>query len=182
MNSITDTIISQFANCDLPYLRIDHPPCRTSEESGIARQQGGGGCVVGAKALLLKVYRSGGQHEFHTFVLAGDAKLDPKAVGAKHRFVTAEEMAELTDGLRPGAMPPFGRTLFPKIHQLHFDVGLAGMNDKVGFNAGHHEVSLVVTARDLVAVTQPNTIRALVLANPSVCDEIVEARQVAKRK
>lgn len=183
MSNITNTITKLFDEKGLTYRKVTHGPCRTSEESAAARAEGGGGLVVGAKALLLKLRRPGGEGEFGVFVLAGTSKLDPKAVGAKFRLATAEEMADQTGGLQPGAMPPFAAPVFPALGNLYFDSALAEADEMVGFNAGDHCVSLVVHVRDLILAASPSRIFPFSVAPPApICDEIVEGRNYVRRQ
>jgi prolyl-tRNA editing enzyme YbaK/EbsC (Cys-tRNA(Pro) deacylase) len=165
MSAVSERILKIFDEKALTYRMLIHGPCRTSEESAVARAQGGGGFVVGAKALLLKV-RRGGQSEFGVFVLSGTSKLDTKAIGTKLRLATAQEMFELTGGITPGAMPPFGAPVFPALKSLYFDTELVESDLMVGFNAGDHCVSLVVHIRDLVMAASPGRIFQFSLTMP----------------
>jgi prolyl-tRNA editing enzyme YbaK/EbsC (Cys-tRNA(Pro) deacylase) len=182
MSIFTDTITKLFDEKGLPYKKISHGPCRTSEESAAARAEGGGGLVVGAKALLLK-FRHPGAGAFGVYVLAGSSKLDPKAIDSKFRMATAEEMAEQTGGVQPGAMPPFATPIFPALQNLFFDTSFVDADGLVGFNAGDHCISLVVHVKDLVVAAAPNRIFPFSLVPPpSICDEIVEGRNYTRHQ
>ena len=88
-----------------------HAPVRTSEEA--ARLRPGYTLRQGAKALLVRVRYRGGARGFVMLVVPGDARFDSakakEALDAKDlRFATPDEVAELTDGVEPGGVPPFG--------------------------------------------------------------------------
>jgi len=134
------------------YRELQHAPTRTSEESAAAR---GEPLSVGGKALLLKV-----DEEFALFVLPADRKLDSAAVrralGAKKaRFATTVELAERA-GLVPGCVPPFGQPILP--FPLYADPACAE-NERIAFNAGSLERSIVMSARDWVELAQPILLR-----------------------
>jgi len=88
-----------------------HAPVRTSEEA--ARLRPGYRLSQGAKALIVRARYGGGARGFVMLVVPGDARFDTgkvkAALGAKDlRFATAEEVADLTGGVEPGGVPPFG--------------------------------------------------------------------------
>lgn len=88
-----------------------HAAVRTSEEA--AQLRPGYGMRQGAKALIVRARYRGGERGFVMLVVPGDARFDSAkakvALDAKDlRFATPEEVAELTDGVEPGGVPPFG--------------------------------------------------------------------------
>ena len=130
---------------------VEHGPTRTSEESAAAR---GESLEVGGKALLLKVGDS-----FGLFVLSAASKLDSGALkkhfkAKKTRFANCEELDELT-GLEPGSVPPFGPPLFEL--PLYVDRALLA-NDRIAFNAGSLETSVVMGMQDYLALAKPEVI------------------------
>ncbi|BAQ66953.1 YbaK/EbsC family protein [Geminocystis sp. NIES-3709] len=160
----TDKIIALFQNSDIDYKHIHHDECRTSEESQKARAEGGAGIVIGAKAILMKIDLKQTESQFWLFVLAGDKSIDSKSLKKslkqkfsdfkKFRFSTAEEMAEVTNGLQPGTMPPFGKPIFADIAHLFIDRSLLN-HDVVGFNAACLTQSLVIPTKDYIKVAHP---------------------------
>ena len=135
---------------------FEHPPCRTSEESRVARLEAGAGDTVGAKALLVAL-KGGG---FATLVLPGGARLDNKlarAVVGAHSFATPQQMLEVTDGLTPGTMPPFGPHLFSGIDKFVVDPILSTV-PRIGFNAGETTRSIVMCGSDYLTVAGPECI------------------------
>jgi len=158
----TEKIIHLFDSHKVKYQRIFHAECRTSEESAKARAEGGGGYVIGAKAILMKVERKTGSF-FDVFVLPGSNKIDSKVLKKKldnlksFRFSTAEEMAEKTGGLVPGTMPPFAKPIFEDLGHLFID-SLLLEHELVGFNAACLTQSIVVSSQDYVRVATPAAI------------------------
>jgi len=131
-------------NCWFEY--FEHEEVRTSEEA--AKVRTGYSLNQGAKAIIIRVKKSG-QSTFWMLVMAGDCKFDndkvKKIVEANDiRFATPEEVTELTNGVLPGGVPPFGN-LFgmkviadPKLFQ----------NEKIIFNAGDRRFSIAMKSSD----------------------------------
>jgi len=145
---ISDRIRELLRAAGITFREVQHEPTRTSEESARAR---GEELKVGGKALVLKV-----DDAFRLFVLSAARKLDSGAIkhyfGAKRqRFATSEELHEMT-GLKPGAVPPFGRPVLP------FDLFVDGSileNERIAFNAGSLRTSIIMSVTDYVRVAQP---------------------------
>lgn len=92
----------------ISYKSLHHEETRTSEESARVR---GVDLSTGGKALVLKVKDN--TNGFALFILSASRQLHTKAIKKEFqtknvRFATREELASLTDGLVPGAVPPFG--------------------------------------------------------------------------
>ena len=68
---------------------------------------------------------------------------------------TTEELAERT-GLVPGCVPPFGQPILP--FPLYAAPACAE-NERIAFNAGSLEHSIVMSARDWVELAQPVLLR-----------------------
>lgn len=164
---ITQKIINFLDNEKIKYKRILHQECRTSQESSEARAQGGGGIVIGAKAILMKVDRKEVGTEFHVFVLPGEKQIDSKVLKkalkaqfndfARFRFSTTNEMSEITGGLIPGTMPPFGKPIFENIAHLFIDSTLLE-HEIIGFNAACLTQSLIISTQDYLKVAFPSKI------------------------
>ena len=136
------------------YKKFEHEPVRTSEEAAATRPEYA--LTQGAKALLLRVKKNG-QKSFVQIVLPGDAKFDSKlarqVLGASDiRFASEAEVLELTDGVKPGGVPPFGTlwNLPVFCDQSLFD------NEEIIFNAGDRSVSIALSTRDWQVVVQPS--------------------------
>jgi Ala-tRNA(Pro) deacylase len=147
--NVTAQIRTWLTSAGVPFRELNHEPTHTSEESARAR---GEELRIGGKALVLKV-----DGTFRLFVLSAARQLDSGAIkhhfGAKRqRFATSDELHELT-GLAPGAVPPFGRPILP------FDLFVDGSilkNDRIAFNAGALTISIIMSVKDYVRMTEPN--------------------------
>ena len=133
----------------VPFREMEHESTRTSEESAAAR---GEALSTGAKALLLRTDKS-----FSLFVLPADRKLDSTAIrrylGIRQmRFATPEELYDIV-GLVPGAVPPFGEPILP--FKLYADEAMGTVSDKVAFNAGSLNHSVIMAASDWMTVAKP---------------------------
>lgn len=159
-NDTTRRICNLLDSHSVNYKLISHPETRTSEESFLARASAGGGYVIGAKAILMKITRKQEDSEFNVFVLPGSRKIDSKALKSQFkdvksfRFANPEEMAVLTGGLVPGSMPPFAQPIFEKLNHLFIDTSLLEHN-LIGFNAASLTQSLIVHCRAYVQAANP---------------------------
>ena len=144
------------------YHLLSHPVCRTSAESAEARTRAGFPNTIGAKALLLRMEFNDRHAEYCLVVLPGPARLDSHTLKKqlpglkKFRFASADEMFEIC-GVTPGAMPPFGGSVFPQISRLFVDESLREVT-VVGFNAASLERSIVMRGDDYMRVASPTRI------------------------
>ena len=132
----------------IDFREVHHAPTFTSEESAKAR---GEDLRIGGKALLMKT-----GDVFRLFVLSASLKADSAAIREKFgvkktRFATADELRELT-GLVPGSVPPFGRPILP--FDLYADTSITA-NEKIAFNAGSLEDSIILRVEDWRRVANP---------------------------
>ncbi len=123
------------------YNLLSHAVCRTSAESAEARAQAGFPNTIGAKALLLRMEFGNNTAEYCLAVLPGPARLDSRALKKqivslkKFRFASSDEMLEIC-GVTPGAMPPFGHSVFPLLSRLFIDESLRDIKT-IGFNVAN---------------------------------------------
>ncbi|MDB5182395.1 MAG: hypothetical protein JWO47_179 [Candidatus Saccharibacteria bacterium] len=132
---------------------FEHEPVRTSEEAAKIRpnytlQQG-------AKAIILRVKVSGVGKKFVMLVMPGDQKFDSSKVKTllhsnDIRFATEEEVNNVTDGVKPGGVPPFGN-LFSI--EVVCDEKLMD-HEKIIFNAGRN-YSIGMTSADYKNLAEP---------------------------
>ena len=165
--SATEKIISSFDENKVIYKLLHHSECRTSEESAKTRAEAGAGIIIGAKAILMKIELKQAGSEYSVFVLPGDKLIDSKNLKKSlkarfsnfksFRFSTPEEMADITNGLQPGTMPPFGQPIFENISHLFVDSTLLE-HDVVGFNAACLTQSLIVDTEAYIKVASPSDI------------------------
>ncbi|KKU10129.1 MAG: hypothetical protein UX65_C0003G0006 [Parcubacteria group bacterium GW2011_GWB1_46_8] len=133
---------------------FEHEPVRTSEDAAKVRPEYS--LHQGAKAMVVRVKRSEKDKEFMMFVFPADFKFDMKKakeiLKAKDiRFATEPEVLELTDGVQPGGVPPFGN-LFNLTTIA--DPSLFG-NEKIIFNAGDRCFSIAMQSKDYKTLVNP---------------------------
>lgn len=159
MNEVArQAIVKLLEDHNITFVSLDHPPSKTSEESEVVRANAGYYNVMGAKALLTKLYFKDGER-YATIVLPGTHTLDRGKLIAqipnlkKIRFVTPEEMVKLA-GVIPGCMPPFAAPIFPDIPVLIVASALR-THDQLGFNAAYLEKSILISAQDYFSIVNP---------------------------
>jgi len=133
---------------------FEHDPVRTSEEA--SRTRPGYTLHQGAKAMIVRVKRSDSDKRFAMLVFPADMRFDNAKVknlfSAKDiRFATESEITELTGGVQPGAVPPFGN-LFNL--DVVADPALFE-NEKIVFNAGDRSFSLAMKSEDYRNIVKP---------------------------
>ncbi|MAB29601.1 MAG: hypothetical protein CMJ53_10075 [Planctomycetaceae bacterium] len=149
--SVTTRLRIMLDEHDVAYRHLRHEPTPTSEDSARVR---GEPLEIGGKALVLKV---DGRHV--VLVISAARRLDSKRL-KKHlkarsmRFVTPEELLELTD-LVPGSVPPFGRPLLEL--DLLADVSVLA-HERIAFNAGSLSESIIMSTSDWQAVSRPQAL------------------------
>lgn len=130
-----------------------HEPVRTSEESAALRDSYT--IQQGAKALIVRVKVPHEGKQFAMVVVPGDRKFDAKKVKAllkasDIRFATEDEVATITNGVKPGGVPPFGNLFGLKVL---VDTSLF-QNERIVFNAGR-TTSIGMRAEDYKIIVQP---------------------------
>lgn len=145
----------------ITYKTFEHEAVRTSEEAAAIRPEYT--LAQGAKALIVRIKRKGvpvaEERQFVQIVVPGDAKFDVKkarqVLEAKDiRFATPTEVSELTDGVQPGGVPPFG-ILFGL--PVYVEETLLKNNDII-FNAGDRRFSIAMKSSDYIAVVKPEVV------------------------
>jgi Ala-tRNA(Pro) deacylase len=149
--NVLDRIRRHLEELGISFREVHHEPTTTSEASARAR---GERLEIGGKAILLKT-----DDVFRLFVLSASLRLDSVAVRRhlqvkKVRFASREELAEST-GLVPGAVPPFGSPILP--FELFVDPSILA-NDKIAFNAGSLEDSIVMKVEDYLRAAGPKVV------------------------
>jgi Ala-tRNA(Pro) deacylase len=154
-----ELIRQHLQSLSIDFREVHHAPTFTSEESAKAR---GEDLRIGGKALLMKTGEI-----FRLFVLSASLKADSAAIREKFgvrkiRFASAGELKELT-GLVPGSVPPFGHPLLP--FELYADTSVTE-NDKIAFNAGSLEDSIILRVEDWLRAARPDVFRFGVAPDP----------------
>ena len=151
----------------IKYRSIQHEETPTSEDSARVR---GEDLSTGGKALVLKFRVATTQEEnsiidadsYAIFVMSASRKLHTKLIRREFksknvRFATPEELSQLTNGLVPGSVPPFGRPIVDL--DLFVDSSIVE-NEKIAFNCGSLTDSIVMDRADYMNVAAPNKVFA----------------------
>lgn len=143
---------------NVPYEFYEHEAARTSEEAAAVRPEFS--LAQGAKALIVRIKKRGvpkeEEKEFVQVVVPGDAKYDSKkvreALNAKDiRFATEDEVADITNGIQPGGIPPFGNLFGVRVlvAQSLYE------NEEIIFSAGDRRCSIAIASTDHQQVVEP---------------------------
>ena len=133
---------------------FEHPPVRTSEEA--AKIRTGYTLEQGAKTIIARVKEPGKGKKFVMFVMPGNRKFDASKIKSNLglvdiRFAMEPEVSEITNGVLPGGVPPFGNlfNLPVFVDKTLFD------NEKIVFNAGDRRYSIGMKAEDYKKIVNP---------------------------
>lgn len=147
-------IITLLNTNNIQFETFEHEPVRTSEEA--AKVRTGYSLEQGAKALIVRAKVSNQDKHFVMIVVPGDKRFDnqklKKLLGAKDvRFATEEEVGEITKGILPGGVPPFGNLfgLHVYVDRNLFD------HPKIIFNAGDKRFSIGMSSADYKQLIKP---------------------------
>jgi len=160
---VTEKITSILKENNCWFETFEHAPVRTSEEA--AKLRTGYELCQGAKAIIARVRGVSsasaeaparqGKH-FVMFIIPGDQKFDKDKIKSEFglgdlRFALENEVAEITDNVLPGGVPPFGN-LFGL--EVYMDKGVLE-NEKIIFNAGDRSFSVGMKSADYVKLVNP---------------------------
>jgi Ala-tRNA(Pro) deacylase len=146
---------------DVWFETFEHEAVRTSEEAAATRT--GYTITQGAKALIVRVkYKGGIPKGFVQIVLPGDTRFDVKKArevlhASDIRFASEEEVADITDGVLPGGVPPFGNVFGLEVY---CDASLLE-NEKIVFNAGDRRFSIGMKSLDYRDIVQPHVVEVV---------------------
>lgn len=143
---------------------FQHEAVRTSEQAVGTRP--GYGLEQGAKAILLRVKKSKKNKFFVMLVFPANHRFDNAVVKdyfeAKDiRFAMEDEVSELTDGVLPGGVPPFGNLFDLPVYVAPelFE------NEKIVFNAGDRRFSVAMLSADYRELVNPTVVEILARDN-----------------
>src|SRR5579862_2212139 len=146
--NIRNEIIHLLKDREMPFKHLVHEPTPTSEDSARVR---GTKLEEGVKSLIVKGKNSKKNYQFN---IPSHLKLDMKAVadrvGEKCEFEDPEVIRERY-GLIIGGVPPCGQLLNL---DTFFDDSIQSL-ETVAFNCGLPSESLIIKAKDLIAIVQP---------------------------
>ncbi len=154
---VTGQIRTLLAAHGAPFEAFEHAPVRTSEQA--AQTRPGYALRQGAKAILLRVKLSESDKFFVMLVFPADRQFDKLKVkqffGARDlRFASEAEVGNLTGGVEPGGVPPFG-SLFGL--RVIADPSLFE-NERIVFNAGDRRFSIAMTSADYRRIVNPEIV------------------------
>lgn len=152
-----DTIKELLGENGCQYDCFEHEPVRTSEEA--AKVRTGYTLEQGAKAIIARVKEPGKGKKFVMLVMPGSKRFDGAKIesnlGFKEiRFATEDEVKEITGGILPGGVPPFGN-LFNL--EVFADKSLF-KNERIIFNAGDRSVSVGIKSADYQRIVSPRLV------------------------
>lgn len=157
---VVQKIKSLLEENNIQYKFFEHEAVRTSEEAQKLRPEYN--MSQGAKALILRVKKKNGlpaqagERSFAQCVIPADLKLDGNKVKAllsakSISFATAEESAELTNGIEFGGIPPFGNLFGIPVY---VDRKIR-QNEEIIFNCGDRRASISMRLEDYLNIVQP---------------------------
>lgn len=154
---VTRAILERLRAEAVWYETFEHEAVRTSEQA--ARLRPGYDLRQGAKAIVLRVKRTAADKFFVMLVLPADRQFATARVKARFaardlRFATEAEVSEMTGGVEPGGVPPFGDLFGLRVlaDPTLFE------NDKIVFNAGDRRFSVAMRAADYKRIVNPEIV------------------------
>jgi len=154
---VTTQITELLTSTGASFETFEHEPVRTSEQA--AQTRPGYALRQGAKAILLRVKRTEADKFFAMLVMPADRQFDKNKV--KHcfsardlRFATEGEVKDLTGGIEPGGVPPFGNLFGLRVvaDPTLFE------NERIVFNAGDRRFSVAMYSADYRRLVNPEVI------------------------
>lgn len=153
-HAVVEKIISILKDHAVWFETFEHEPVRTSEEAAKLRHDYT--IHQGAKALIARVKVPNEGKKFVMLVIPGDARFDTDKLkvnlGIKEiRFATEAEVSEITGGVLPGGVPPFGNLFGLSVYadEQVFE------NEKIIFNAGDRSFSVAMKSSDYKDIVNP---------------------------
>jgi Ala-tRNA(Pro) deacylase len=157
---VTQQILDLLTDNSYWYEAFEHEEVRTSEEA--AKTRPGYILKQGAKAIIIRAKIPNAGKKFLMLVIPADQKFSNDKVkvllGTKDiRFATEEEVADITKGVKPGAVPPFGNLFGLDVitDKTLYD------NEKIVFNAGERSFSVAMKSEDYKGLVKPRVVDIL---------------------
>jgi len=152
-----ENIIKLLADKSVYYSEIDHPEVITAVEASKVRE--GISLNEGAKSLILKIKRDN-KKEYVNVVICGNEKFNSKLLKSvldtnEISFASPEEVMNVTNGVQPGGVPPFGNLFGIKVYA---DENLL-KNEKIAFSAGSRTKTIVMNVVDWQTIVNPIIIK-----------------------
>jgi prolyl-tRNA editing enzyme YbaK/EbsC (Cys-tRNA(Pro) deacylase) len=139
---------------------FEHEPVKTSKQAALTRP--GYTLHQGAKAMVVKAYKTKTDAEFVMLVFPADQKFNSdkvrESLSIKNlRFATEQEVTDITGGVQIGGVPPFGNLFNLKVYA---DPSLFE-NEKIVFNAGDRGFSVAMKSADYKALLNPQIVNLI---------------------
>lgn len=153
MHPIVQKIQDVLTEASLPYEYMEHESGVSSEE--MAKIRGDKYSLSeGTKALIVKT-----EQGFLQVIIPGDKKFSNaklrRLLGVKEiRFASSEELSDITEGILPGAVPPFGNLFNLTVYA---DEGVF-RNKQIVFNCGERTASIAMASSDYQQLVQPHIV------------------------
>lgn len=156
-HKVTTTITELLEKEGFWFETFEHEPVRTSEEA--AKIRDGYSLHQGAKAIIVRIKITNSDKKFVMLVVPGDLRFNNDKVkqifNAKDiRFATEEEVTNITNGVQPGGVPPFGNLFGIEV----IIDPLLLENEKIIFNAGDRRFSIGMKSTDYKFLVDPQVI------------------------
>jgi Ala-tRNA(Pro) deacylase len=152
-NPVTRRILDLLDQNNYWYETFEHEPVTTSVEAAAIRP--GYSLHEGAKAIIIRA-KQFGTKKLLMLVIPADQKFDNRKVkdllqATDIRFATEDEVSDITGGVKPGGVPPFGNLFGIDVitDPTLYD------NENIVFNAGDRAFSVAMKSLDYRKLVQP---------------------------
>ncbi len=146
-----DQIIDQLTHADCDFELYSHKPVYTSQEAADIR---GEPIEIGAKSLVLQADK-----QFILYVVPGNNRADlemlQQFLGVKKIAMASKDSITAKTGLEVGCIPPFG-SIMKILTYVDPDMILL---EKIAFNPGRHDKSIVMKTEDYLRLEKPVTVK-----------------------
>ena len=151
------TITTLLTESGVVFETFEHEAVRTSEEAASIRP--GYDINQGAKALIVRVKHPIRGKHFIMLVVPGGKRFSTEKLKRSCgftdvRFATEGEVADVTAGILPGGVPPFGNLFGITVYS---DKTLFN-NERIVFNAGDKRFSVAMLASDYQKIVTPEVV------------------------
>ncbi len=152
----TNTIIDLLKKEGVWFDVLEHEDAITSKEANSLRENKYT-LKEGSKALILKTSKP--EEPFIQLVITGDSKFSNSKVrklinSSQLSFASEEELRNITDGIPPGGVPPFGNLFDLKVYCDRKVIE----NEKMVFNCGSRGVSVGILVKDYMNIVNPTIV------------------------
>ena len=156
LHKISYKIENLLIDKSIPYKAFTHEAATTSIEASKLRPEYK--LCQGVKALIVKINKKNSKKEIEYIqvVIPGDKKFNNskmrKILKARSiSFANADELYQITDGIKPGGVPPFGNLFNLDIYADKTIIE----NLEVIFNCGDRRASIAIDSMDYIKAVNP---------------------------